>query len=318
MDPTSKIKDAGKKHRSNALYCSWAAYEDNPVEFFNREEVLLYHDINKVCWGKYKDQKVLFAISNELKALYVAFRGSYEDSDWDTNIKVAMKTLDHLPGKCHQGYIERAMMLFPTNIVKLAEENDIQTIVTCGHSLGGAVSTITALRIMQIKHKTKADIFNITFGSPYVGNSELLRHCQKEKIAERFLHYINNLDPIPNILSLGNTATEVLRRAEEKIPDGAKPFYETAKSYLRLLKPFLDGLMAMGSVVGNEKFETISSLYSELTKPEEKPSLQWNINEKDRYVPIGYYLLMTDEKSCWVEAANSEMAKIILGNTFHV
>ena len=312
MDPTAQIKDAGRRHRCNSLYCSLAAYQDYPDDVLNKDNIFQYHQIDQVCWGKHGDQRIVMAISKPLNSLYVAFSGTAKSSDWDTNIKLAMKKLDHYPGKCHQGYTERAMTLSPSNIAKFAEENNIDTIVTCGHSMGGAVSTITALRLMEIKQKTKAEILNITFGSPYIGNSELLRYCQRAGIANKFLHYVNNQDPVPNILSLGSTMAHVLQKFEKSIPDVARPFYETAKSFLHQFKPFLDGLMAVGNLTGNEKFGTISTLYHELTSPEEESSLQ-SFPEKDRYVPNGFYLIMIDDNSCWIEANNPEIAKKILG-----
>lgn len=293
-----------------------AVYEDSPVDFLNRPEVLSSHQIDEVGCSKYGDQKVLLGISRQQKSLYLAYRGTAAITDWDTNIKVAMKKADHLPGKCHHGYAERAKMLSPANIFKFAQQHDLRTIIACGHSLGGAVSSITALKLLQATQYTGLEIYNITFGSPYVGNSELGRYCQKEGISHRFLHYVNSLDPVPNILSLGNTMADILRRADDSIPDAARPFYDMGKTFLKQFQPFFSVLLAVGSAEGSEKFATISSLYSQLTKPEEKPSLQWNINEKDKYVPNGCYVLMTDEKSTRMEADAPEMVKLMLGRIF--
>ena len=80
-----------------------------------------------------------------------------------------------------------------------------------------------------------------------------------------------------------------------------------------MLKPYIDGLMTLASYSSNEKVKKIAKLYNLLTKPAQKPTLQWNINEKDKYVPNGHYLLMTDDKSSWIEADSPEITQVILG-----
>ena len=315
-DLLAKIKAVGASHGCNALYSSMAVYKPDPADFLNKDQVINHHQIDQVCISQHWEQKVMLAISREAKTLYMAVRGSVNKEDWSTNLTVGLAKLDHYPGKCHAGYLKRSSMMSPANILQFARQNDLGTIVICGHSLGGAVSTLMALQLHQVSADSNVEIFNITFGSPYTGNSELSLYCQKEGIAHKFLHYVNNLDPIPNLLSLGSTVADLLSTISgENLPTEVQHVYLQAKQFLKYLKPFLDGLMAIASFSSNEKVKKISTLYSLLTQPKEKPSLQWNINEKNKYVPNGHYLLMTDEKSSWIDADSPEITKVVLGES---
>ena len=179
-DPLAKVKQVGACHGSNALYCSMAIYEPDPADFLNRDQVINHHQIDQVCISQHWEQKVMLAVSRDAKSLYVAIRGTVDKGDWDSNLSVALTKMDHFPGKCHAGYAERAGKVSPSNILQFAKQSGIRIIVTCGHSLGGAVSTLLALQLHQVSADPQIKIFNITFGSPYIGNSELSIYCQKE------------------------------------------------------------------------------------------------------------------------------------------
>ena len=87
----------------NALYCSKAVYNENPVAFLNRVEIKLLHSIDSVIVSKFGPQKILLAISETKKTLYVAYRGSKTVQAWKTNTNLALQKKSCYPGKCHNG-----------------------------------------------------------------------------------------------------------------------------------------------------------------------------------------------------------------------
>ena len=87
------------------------------------------------------------------------------------------------------------------------------TIITCGHSLGGAVSTISALDLMrELKDSTTAKTYNITFGAPFFGNNDVLRMAKEGSMDKNILNYTNFKDVVPGILNLEHT-TKILKEA---------------------------------------------------------------------------------------------------------
>ena len=130
----------------------------------------------------------------------------------DADIELEHK--DALPGgKFHSGFNRRANVLPIQHILFCATEGNCDTIVTCGHSLGGAVSSISAIDLMLYLGKSaNLEVFNITFGSPFFANETVRRECKERRFDQRMLHYVGHKDVVPGILSLGHTFTELQRR----------------------------------------------------------------------------------------------------------
>ena len=82
--------------------------------------------------------------------------------------------------------------------------------MTCGHSLGGAVSSIAAIDLMQ-RLDTASDITvkNITFGAPFFANEIVRKICNAEMFDRNMLHYVGHQDIVPGLLSLSHTVQVV-------------------------------------------------------------------------------------------------------------
>lgn len=107
------------------------------------------------------------------------------------------------PAKVHQGFHEQYMALAAQLDIclcgKLQEKEDDcekATIIFCGHSLGGAVSTIMAI-CTALKHP-RHDVEMYSFGSPPVGNEDFAKLFQDTVLCAE--HIINGCDPIPKML----------------------------------------------------------------------------------------------------------------------
>ena len=83
--------------------------------------------------------------------IYVAFRGTKDLNDWKFNLQAFRERCgSNIRGKFHSGFLQRALK-FPMETI-LSEENfKNSTVVLCGHSLGGAIASIVAIRLQQEK-----------------------------------------------------------------------------------------------------------------------------------------------------------------------
>ena len=166
------------------------------------------HTIKLICdISKNSKQRLMVAVGSIAEGkntLYVAFRGCQSKDDFSSTLDITMVKSDH-GGKVHEGFLDRSRTLPTDYILKCSDAYDCDSIVTCGHSLGGAVSSILATELMKI---TQKPVFNITFGAPLFCNRDFYK--ANENIEKNFLHYVNLDDVIPGILSLGNI-TSILK-----------------------------------------------------------------------------------------------------------
>ena len=108
---------------------------------------------------------------------YVIFRGSDGSSDWVSNLKFwkynkpfyfrKKRMLSRKNIKFHAGFIEQYMEIYP-KIMKRINENKHREIIIAGHSLGGAIATLSAYDIKLLSPELNITLF--TAGSPRVGN----------------------------------------------------------------------------------------------------------------------------------------------------
>ena len=212
LEKEEKIPNT-KNHTKNAMILSNAVYQADPTAYLNCSSTS--HTIHTVsAISQDSPQKVMLAVGQVggKNTLYVAFRGtvSWEDLMSDADIELEHK--DALPGgKFHSGFNRRANVLPIQNILFCAAEGNCDTIVTCGHSLGGAVSSISAIMLHFGKSKD-LEVFNITFGCPFFANETVRKTCKERRIDQRMIHYVGHQDVVPGILSLGHTIAELERK----------------------------------------------------------------------------------------------------------
>ena len=83
------------------------------------------------------------------KSLLVAFRGSVSAEDWRDNANINFSYNDRFHGKFHAGFYGRAKAINLVDMKKVAEIHEVDRIIICGHSLGGAVATIVFLLLLR-------------------------------------------------------------------------------------------------------------------------------------------------------------------------
>lgn len=117
--------------------------------------------------------------------IVVAFRGTNNLVDWWYNARLISDKTEH-KGR-HAGFELQTMALYPrvsTIIKHLMRDQPARQILTCGHSLGGAVAIYTAVRLTD-------DGFP-TYATDTFGCSPVYRKFYFERTQFRPLHWVQN------------------------------------------------------------------------------------------------------------------------------
>ena len=125
----------------------------------------------------------------------MAFRGTNEVADWLDNINVF--STKELFGEFHRGFwkaVEDVWQPINEKIQSLQSQNKLPIFMT-GHSLGGAMATIAAARLI---HEDKPFTSVYTFGQPRVMTRETARIFNLE-CKDRFFRFHNNNDIVTRV-----------------------------------------------------------------------------------------------------------------------
>eukprot|EP01018_Ginkgo_biloba_P037610 Gb_07529 [translate_table: standard] len=136
---------------------------------------------------------------NESKGVvFIAFPGSQSVEDFVT---------DSMFGECE---INKGNELFasmkdtnvdpPVPALISNAEKEGKIIVFTGHSLGGAIATLSTLWMLEKRQRQRSPPFCITFGCPLVGDTKLSQAVRRENWSGNFYHVISRHDIVPRIL----------------------------------------------------------------------------------------------------------------------
>jgi predicted lipase len=174
--PREKIEEL---YRVNRPYHK----EDNVCVFNAVKECPVLHKTDEDC--------EVLVCKHETDVLVIAFRGTSSREDVFTDLSIARKKmpLTHVSEKwwpqIHSGFSDQ---FFSVNkyLDESVKEND--SIIFCGHSLGGALATIGSLYYsFQYPEKT---IACVTFGSPRVGDDTFVEYFDNK--IKTSLRYVND------------------------------------------------------------------------------------------------------------------------------
>ena len=137
-------------------------------------------------------QAYIWHSKNE-RRLYVAFRGTEDIRDTLVNLDVRQHVITN-DILVHNGFYRQfksVVRLLEAHITTVADE--VNEIVFCGHSLGGALATIASAYFGHRGFKVKCH----TFGSPRVGNANF-KESFTQVVKENW-RVFNENDPVPMI-----------------------------------------------------------------------------------------------------------------------
>ena len=165
---------------------SQAAYLPYSTREFIQDGYIMRSEGNRACsvggWEAVGQiirgvEVVVFWHQRKRLALF-GFRGTDSIKDWINNLKILLKKVVPYDFRLHRGFYDRYRKIqgwFEGEYKKLRDEN--YKIIITGHSLGGAMATISAALVAS-NTITPPDAV-ITFASPKVGNRKFREFYHK-------------------------------------------------------------------------------------------------------------------------------------------
>jgi hypothetical protein len=222
----SYVKDVIEKkfNFDTFYYSSMQSYQDDTKKGLAKLFMLFFKEQKSVVDLQFMQ---LSRVERDGKNLIViVFRGSQEPEDWMTNFNFDDDDFED-KGGVHQGFKEAMDLFFKTMKEKQLVSNSVpisgidaehfnqnNKIILTGHSLGGALATLSACYLYELGIK-KENIEVYTFGAPPVGTEKF---CQYYENKINLYRVINENDVVPKldkITKFVHMGTEVILPSNE-------------------------------------------------------------------------------------------------------
>jgi triacylglycerol lipase len=139
-----------------------------------------------------KESNVGVVIVDE-ETMVIAFRGTDDLQDWRTNFNIVP---DPSAAWVHSGFKQALDTLWEDLISIVQRESKQRSIFLTGHSLGGAIATLAAVRLESNgSHVTGL----YTFGQPPVGGERFAERAKD--LRPRYFRFINHVDMVADTIS---------------------------------------------------------------------------------------------------------------------
>ena len=177
-----------------------AVYKPHPSQWLEEQGPGIADWVVELC--RLKEDCWLFQGPEDVCVL--AFRGTQDKRDVCDDLKI-QQTM-RFGCKVHAGFMERADAIPLEEVQKLLRRG--KPLLVCGHSLGGAVASLTTLRLLDHTGSSplEADCVQrtrcVTFGMPLLGCDKLTAYVAKNRY--RFHHCVYNADIVPRALVVKN------------------------------------------------------------------------------------------------------------------
>jgi hypothetical protein len=147
-------------------------------------------------WDRHTSTYCYFAYDVENKHHVLAFEGSQDLRDWliDFDFIKLVPYKDHPTAKVHAGFWH-AYTSVRENIHNTIYYNNVSRLFITGHSLGGALATLSSLDISE--SLSGFELFMVNLGGPRVGNKEYAELYNSQNI-EHF-RITHGTDPVPHL-----------------------------------------------------------------------------------------------------------------------
>lgn len=123
----------------------------------------------------------------------VVFRGTDDTEDWFFNGNLYPRQMAE--GSLHCGFA-CAYGTVRTQVLEEIKKASAKHIWITGHSLGGAMALVCAYDVTVYQGRQIDGV--ITFGQPMIGKLNLTA-CLQGKLGDRYAHFINELDAVPQV-----------------------------------------------------------------------------------------------------------------------
>uniref|UniRef100_A0A0K0EL17 Lipase_3 domain-containing protein n=1 Tax=Strongyloides stercoralis TaxID=6248 RepID=A0A0K0EL17_STRER len=184
---------------------SAGAYSINPTPCINRAfnnngNYVIFNNQTTICDKGNNTCTYYSIISNQTKEIIIIFRGTKTN---DQLFREGISTLVDGENFFNIGlvnkYFYRAHLILWKSIDEIFKENnykDYKVYVT-GHSLGGALAALCAVRIRLENYRNSNDIILYTFGEPRVGSAKFA--FKFDELIPNSWRVVHNLDIVPHL-----------------------------------------------------------------------------------------------------------------------
>ena len=262
---------------------------------------------NRFSSGKYEcislddviPQKCVLAFCDESSTMYIAFEGSGVLDDWLVNLNVKLESVansgsqDFSP-KVHTGFHERAKKWINDDeqIMEKIKEWKPKRIVTTGHSLGAATSSIAHILLVlsQVEETKDVEFQNMAFASPLFGNLDLKKAILKapDQRLRNMYHFVNCDDIVP--------AVTIIEETYDNLSFSVGAIANNSKLLLNLL--YLTGYVDIDE---DQKAELVAKLDGLLVELDERKKMidkpLFHNRGNDTYMPMGHFIFMKKKGS---------------------
>ena len=172
-----------------------------------------------IKWIEDKKSDTQGFVATKDKSIYIVWRGSSSKKDFQNDASIDKVPFIEDGEKVHIGFKscwdavkDETYKALEKALSTLGGEGEVDNIVVCGHSLGGAVTTLCAYQIYTIYKSNK--IISCTIGSPRVGNKVFKENFDKSPIES--LRIVHNLDVVTRSPSIGYTHVNTELRIDDE------------------------------------------------------------------------------------------------------
>jgi hypothetical protein len=181
----------------------------NLMEYAYKDDVNFKQiGLKKISWITNKETDTQGYVAINTDTIYIVWRGSSSINDFlrDANVRRVPFLKD---GELvHVGFLNAFNSIkdyldkvIENSFRKIGGINKIKNIVICGHSLGGALATLTAYHFCEKYLDLKDKVQKISIGSPRVGNDEFKKNYNK--LVPFTLRVVNDSDIVARIPKIG-------------------------------------------------------------------------------------------------------------------
>ena len=207
----------GEKDLSEMLPVQIPLEDDLPEPFKGRQYTILAPLVFTQIVLRFIGQRLVFGFIAEPidserrnKELFIVYRGSQTPWDWISNFRIfqtkhSLFDANGVPGEVHRGfnaqYTRPDKMRKQPSIAQIIENtltpNVVagRTIYIAGHSLGGALATLTAAHVKQLHPET--DVHLYSSASPRVGDGQFAKYFTTRQI--KAFRIYNTADTVPTL-----------------------------------------------------------------------------------------------------------------------
>lgn len=171
---------------------SFLAYEDSIPSVQNR---LRLYDLSLGEFVTVDNHHFITAWDQTNDVLVVAFRGTDIAQLADVWTDLDYEKIETELGEVHKGFYEASQALMRSVVAAIEHREHPKHIWLTGHSLGGAIATLTMRQLEMQGHRVSG---LVTFGQPRVGDREFTK-AMNQRLGTRMLRIINEDDVVASL-----------------------------------------------------------------------------------------------------------------------